>query len=99
MAERRDAADRKAGRGSVLVGVALAVGAAALPAPASANAQQAGVQVALRALGLYLGPIDGNVGPQTVAAIRAAQSRFRLPVTGLADPRTRVALGPLGRPL
>ena len=57
------------------------------------------MQIALRALGLYCGPIDGNVGPKTVAAVRAAQARFHLPVTGLIDVQTRVALGPLGRPL
>jgi LysM repeat protein len=73
--------------------------AAALVAPAQANPQQAGVQVALRALGLYCGPIDGDIGPKTVAAVRAAQKRFHLRVTGLVDVRTRVALGPLGRPL
>ena len=64
-----------------------------------ANPQQAGVQVALRALGLYCGPIDGDVGPTTVAAIRAAQQRAHLPVTGIADARTRATLGPLGAPL
>ena len=69
------------------------------PAHAYVNAQHAGVQVALRALGLYSGPIDGLVGPQTVAAIRAAQQRAHLPVTGLADDRTRKSLGPLGSPL
>jgi LysM repeat protein len=68
-------------------------------AGAYVNAQHAGVQVALRALGLYEGPIDGLVGPQTVAAIRAAQRRAHLPVTGLADKKTRATLGPLGRPL
>jgi peptidoglycan hydrolase-like protein with peptidoglycan-binding domain len=71
----------------------------ASPANAYVNAQHAGLQVALRALGLYSGPIDGLVGPQTVAAIRAAQTRAHLPVTGLADVRTRRSLGPLGRPL
>jgi LysM repeat protein len=71
----------------------------ASPAGAYVNAQHAGVQVALRALGLYHGPIDGIVGPQTVAAIRGAQRRAHLPVTGRADTRTRRSLGPLGRPL
>jgi LysM repeat protein len=71
----------------------------ALPAAASANAQQAGVQVALRALGLYAGPIDGIVGPQTVAGIRAAQRKAGLPATGILNARTRVSFGPLGRPL
>ena len=71
----------------------------ASPAGAYVNAQHAGLQVALRALGLYHGPIDGLVGPQTVAAVRAAQQRAHLRVTGLADKRTRWSLGPLGRPL
>src|SRR5487761_768503 len=83
----------------LVVLVAVAACFASLPAPSSANAQQAGIQVALRALGLYCGPIDGIVGPQTVAAVRAAQKRMHLPVTGLIDLRTRVALGPLGTPL
>src|SRR5436309_607971 len=52
----------------LLVLVAVAACFASLPAPSSANAQQAGIQVALRALGLYCGPIDGIVGPQTVIA-------------------------------
>jgi peptidoglycan hydrolase-like protein with peptidoglycan-binding domain len=83
----------------VLLAVAVAAGVFASPAGAYSNAQHAGVQVALRALGLYHGPIDGLVGPQTVAAIKAAQRRAHLPVTGLADKRTRHSLGPLGRPL
>jgi LysM repeat protein len=79
--------------------IVLAAVALALPPAAGANAQQAGAQVALRALGLYLGPIDGIVGPRTVAAIRAAQSHAGLPTTGILDARTRASLGPLGRPL
>jgi len=77
----------------ILVGLVLAV-----PAQA-ANPQLAGLQVALRAHGLYLGPIDGVAGPRTVAAIRAFQRRSGLAVDGLAGPQTRRALGPLGRPL
>jgi LysM repeat protein len=79
--------------------IVLAAVALALPPVAGANAQQAGAQVALRALGLYLGPIDGIVGPRTVAAIRAAQAQARLPATGILDARTRASFGPLGRPL
>jgi LysM repeat protein len=56
------------------------------------------VQVALRALGLYCGPIDGIVGPQTRAAVTAAQRRFGLPQTGTIGSRTRASLGPLGEP-
>jgi LysM repeat protein len=83
----------------VFFAVTLAGFVVASPAHAYVNAQHAGVQVALRALGLYHGPIDGLVGPQTVEAIRQAQRRAHLPVTGLADKRTRATLGPLGRPL
>lgn len=71
-----------------------------LAAPATAlNPQHAGLQVALRSFGLYRGPVDGVAGPQTVAAVRAFQRRQGLRPTGLADLRTRRALGPLGRPL
>jgi hypothetical protein len=63
------------------------------------NPQIAGLQVALRAQGLYRGPIDAISGPETVAAVRDFQRIQGLPVTGLADARTREALGPLGRPL
>ncbi|TML90284.1 MAG: LysM peptidoglycan-binding domain-containing protein [Actinobacteria bacterium] len=70
----------------------------ALPAHA-ANPQAAGLQVALRAQGLYTGRIDALVGPRTVRAVRAFQRQQGIPVTGRADLRTRVALGPFGRPL
>ena len=72
----------------------------ALPGPAHAgvNPQIAGLQVALRAHGLYLAQIDGVAGPRTTAAVHAFQRKHGLPV-GLADARTRAALGPLGRPL
>jgi LysM repeat protein len=79
---------------------ALAAGlAAAAPVSASLNPQHAGLQVALRAQGLYLGPIDAIIGPKTVAAVRAFQRVHRLHVTGIADLRTRRELGPLGTPL
>ena len=86
-------------RAGSLTCFALAVSLAVAAAPAQANQQQAGIQVALRAFGVYNGPIDGDVGPATVAAVKAAQERRHLPVTGIADARTRRALGPLGRPL
>jgi peptidoglycan hydrolase-like protein with peptidoglycan-binding domain len=76
-----------------------AVGALFFAGPALANPQQAGVQVALRAMGLYTGPIDGEVGPLTRAAVAKAQTRAGLPATGRIDTRTRDALGPLARPL
>ena len=86
----------------LLVAGALAAGLAAVApagALASPNPQQAGLQVALRAQGLYRGPIDAIAGAQTAAAVRAFQRKQGLPVTGVADARTRAALGPLGRPL
>jgi hypothetical protein len=77
----------------------IAVCAGVTAGTAQAGPQQAGVQVALRALGLYAGPVDGVVGSETAAAVRSAQARFHLPVTGRIDARTRRALGPLGTPL
>src|ERR671936_2750604 len=79
------------------VALSLAVTAAA-PALAG-NPQAAGLQVALRAQGLYPGPIDAQLGPLSVRAVRAFQRLQGLPATGRADARTRAALGPLGRPL
>jgi len=65
----------------------------------AANPQIAGLQVALRAEGAYVGAVDGISGPATVAAVRRFQSRSGLVVDGRAGARTRAALGPLGRPL
>jgi LysM repeat protein len=76
----------------------LAAFAAPAVAHAGVNPQVAGLQVALRAHGLYLSQIDGVSGPRTTAAVHAFQRQHGLPV-GLADMRTRAALGPLGRPL
>src|SRR5437870_7516220 len=75
---------------------------AALP-PATASArldpQAAGLQVALRAYGTYLGPIDGIPGPATVRGVKKFQQRVGLHVDGKAGAATRRAFGPLGRPL
>jgi hypothetical protein len=89
-------------RARLLLPTLLAVAAlAAVPAALASggNPQTAGLQVALRAQGLYRGPIDAVAGPGTVAAVRTFQRIHGLRVTGLADARTRRALGPLGRPL
>src|SRR4051794_9659668 len=75
------------------------VPALAASAANAANPQIAGLQVALRAYGLYLGPIDAVSGPGTVAAVKEFQRGRGLPPDGRAGPQTRAALGPLGRPL
>ena len=78
---------------------ALAAGLAAPTTASALNPQHAGLQVALRAQGLYDGPIDAIVGPKTVAGVRAFQRTHGLRVTGIADARMRDALGPFGTPL
>src|SRR5205823_7397873 len=87
-----------AGRLVILCAAGLAAFALA-PAAQALNPQIAGLQVALRAYGLYGGAIDGIAGPKTVTATKAFQRRAGLPVDGRAGPRTRRALGPLGEPL
>lgn len=72
--------------------------AAAPAVHAAVNPQIAGLQVALRAHGLYLAQIDGIAGPKTAAAVHAFQHKHGLPY-GVANARMRAALGPLGRPL
>jgi soluble lytic murein transglycosylase-like protein len=66
--------------------------------PAAARPQVAGLQVALRAQGLYLGPIDGIYGPMSARGLRRFQRQAGLVVDGRFGPATRRALGPLGKP-
>ena len=83
-------------------GIAFAslLAALAVAAPAQAEPSQVpGLQVALRAHGLYRGAIDGIAGPMTKRAVREFQRRHALAVDGIAGPRTRRELGRLGRPL
>lgn len=77
----------------------LAALVAAAAVPADAAKQTPGLQVALKARGLYAGPIDGVAGPMTRRAVRIFQRRQGLIVDGVAGPRTRAKLGRLGRPL
>ena len=70
--------------------------AAAAVAGATGLADIAGLQVALRAAGTYVGTVDGIPGPGTMAALHAVQQRAALPVDGIAGPQTLRALGALG---
>src|SRR5436190_23917018 len=72
--------------------------AGATPTGTDARLQVVGLQVALRAHGLYLGPVDGVYGPASARGLRRFQRRAGLEVDGRMDPATRRALGPLGRP-
>jgi len=65
---------------------------------AAGNPEVAALQVALRAKGLYRGPVDGVAGHGTARGIRVLQRRAGLTVDGIAGPRTRRALGRFGRP-
>jgi peptidoglycan hydrolase-like protein with peptidoglycan-binding domain len=76
----------------------LALTLAAPAAGATADARVAALQVALRAHGLYGGPVDGLKGPETERAVRVFQERARISVDGVVGPQTRKALGKLGRP-
>jgi peptidoglycan hydrolase-like protein with peptidoglycan-binding domain len=87
---------------AIRTAAACAALAAVLLAPATAHSRvssdTAALQVALRALDLYDGGIDGVAGPATRRAVRRLQRRRHLPVDGIAGPRTRRALGRRGRP-
>jgi peptidoglycan hydrolase-like protein with peptidoglycan-binding domain len=50
------------------------------------------VQIALLARELYVGPIDGIVGPRLRAALRKFQGQRSLAVTGTITPQTLDAL-------
>jgi peptidoglycan hydrolase-like protein with peptidoglycan-binding domain len=79
---------------------ALAAGALTAPAPAHGRGSPntAALQVALKALHHYGGGIDGVNGRRTRRAVRRYQRAHRLPVDGVAGPRTRRKLGARGRP-
>src|SRR5207237_10628071 len=80
-------------RRSIVLIVALSALGAAPAVHAAVNPQIAGLQVALRAHGLYLAQIDGLAGPQTAAAVGAFQRKHGLP-QGPAGARLRAAPGP-----
>jgi hypothetical protein len=86
-------------RTAACVVVVLASVLAAGAVSASANPQFAGLQVALARHGLYAGPVDAELGPLTRAAVRRFQEHHGLVPDGIVGPKTRHALGRLGRPL
>ena len=73
---------------------------AALPATAHAagSADVAALQVALRAVRVYGGTVDGVRGPGTASAVRRFQAAHGLAVDGIAGASTRTALGRRGGP-
>ncbi len=80
--------------------LAVVVGAVAVSAaPADANPQLAGLQVALARHALYTGPVDAVTGPLTRAAVRRFQAHAGLVPDGIVGPMTRRALGRWGRPM
>jgi len=82
---------------AVLVAV-VAVALSLTPAAHARSANAAALQVALKGVRTYGGPIDGIAGPATRRAVRRFQRRHRLAADGVAGPRTRRALGRRGRP-
>jgi LysM repeat protein len=92
---------------TVVLGIAVAAALGlAWPASASAGTTRlagapgvAALQVALKAKGHYTAPVDGLAGPQTQAALRRLRATHGITRERVIGPRTRAALGGLGRPL
>lgn len=76
----------------------MAVVLLATPAADARSPNTAALQMALRAVHVYGGGIDGVAGPRTRAAVRRFQRRRRIAADGVAGPRTRRALGRRGGP-
>ncbi len=88
-------------RYSVLIGGAcllVVIGVTRPPAARAASADVAALQVAMKAVGLYGGRVDGVTGPRTLRAVTRFQRSKRLSADGVAGPRTRKSLGRRGTP-
>jgi peptidoglycan hydrolase-like protein with peptidoglycan-binding domain len=57
------------------------------------SAQVKKVQQALQDKGMDPGPIDGKMGPKTMAALKQFQKDQKLPESGKLDDQTREKLG------
>jgi lysozyme family protein len=86
------------GLGCVAAALALVCAVFAAPAGARGRANVAALQVALGAVHLYGGTVDGYYGPGTRRGVRRFQRRKRLIVDGVVGSQTRRALGRRGRP-
>ena len=64
---------------------------------AAGSPEVAALQVGLRGRGLYVGTVDGVLGPGTENALRRFQRRAGLAADRVPGPRTRKALGRYGR--
>ena len=51
------------------------------------------MQEKLRALGFYAGPVNGDIGPNTQAALAQFQLSIPIPASGQLDEQTVAALG------
>lgn len=88
-------------RSCVLIGSAvmvLTVSVARPPGAHGASANTAALQVAMGAIGLYHGSVDGVTGPRTRRAVVRFQRRAHLSPDGVAGQQTRRKLGRRGRP-
>jgi peptidoglycan hydrolase-like protein with peptidoglycan-binding domain len=88
---------RSATRAAIALSLAIALGSPAA-AQAAGSADVAALQVAMRAIGLYQGTIDGVAGPATRGAVSRFQARHGLQSDGVAGPLTRSTLGRRGGP-
>ena len=94
------AADRRTMRRLLVFTTAIAAALTlAGPAGAAGSSSIAALQVALQAHGFYPAAVDGVQGPLTTTGLTNLQRVKGIPATGLLGPKTRSALGPLGRPL
>jgi peptidoglycan hydrolase-like protein with peptidoglycan-binding domain len=86
----------------VVAPVGKAQASAAAPAPASSTPAtkptpepsfERALKEALKARGFYTGKIDGDLGPESRAAIKAFKVKNGLPADGIPGPKVKELLG------